>query len=284
MCILLGQDLPWGSYNVSERSGKKIPVGPACYYCGTAGAVAYPSMSFSDVVSKAKANEQFKQQLSAAREHLIKNPPPQQAWVPETVSEETSSLLLLKRSYLFLTCDEFEAMNECKIPSDVTLHELTDEAGRVTKGLLLKDPQNPHRRVELQRVVALQLERGIASSSQMLRPQQNKDLFKMLVADDVSKNRKGFTNPLDEKEVEELVKRAQAAASAVSREVPAEELAPLQSPEKKRKTGSDGGDDEMLSPMRQVSAIPTQAWRDEAKLKAKNASSGRGGRGKRSWT
>ena len=95
-----------------------------------------------------------------------------------------------------MTVEEFQAEHGCKVPSDVTLHELIDESGKSVKGLLLKDPAKPWRHVELQRCMAMSLQRGIAQSSQMLRPQQNRDLFKMLVADDVFQESQALLEPL----------------------------------------------------------------------------------------
>eukprot|EP00971_Amphidinium_carterae_P352640 6492685-Amphidinium_carterae.4 len=278
-------DLPWASHEVSKT--RKIPVGPACWFCGTVAALAYPNENWTQIVSKAKSDLAFKNELANARSRLVKHPPEARPWTAEAVQDTTSSALVLRKSMIFIGMDEFTKRYGTKIPPEQELAEIVNERGQLEKGLIMED--SSYRKVELMRTTTLTLARDMATPQQMLRPGQNKELFKMLVSDEVNKMKQSFGAILNEKDLEEVVLKAQAAqtkatnAAATAAAAAAQEPAPLGTPDKRDRGGDLDEDPTSMmrdSPVQAVSAIPAPAWQSEREETKQSSSKGRGKGGK----
>eukprot|EP00971_Amphidinium_carterae_P216078 4288988-Amphidinium_carterae.2 len=280
--MLCCEDLPWASHDVSKT--RKIPAGPACWFCGTVAALAYPGENWTQIVSKAKSDQAFKSELATARAKLVQNPPEARPWTAEAVQDTTSSAVVLRKSMIFIGAEEFAKAHGVKLPPEQDLAEIVNEKGQMEKGIIMEDKS--YRKIELLRTTTLTLARDMATPQQMLRPGQNKELFKMLVGEELNKMNQSFGAILNDKDLEEVVLKAQTAqtkaatAAATAAAAAAQEPAPLGTPDKR-----DQGDlDELIgmrdSPVQQaVSSIPEPAWRSERDEEKQSKGQGKRGKG-----
>ena len=96
------------------------------------------------------------------------------------------------------------------------------------KGLLLEDPQHPHREVRVERTQGFLLNRELGSHSHMLRPGQNKDLMAYLCEEERKKRARAWRSPLSGADVAKLIEKGKGIQMEAAK-APAkpEEAAPL---------------------------------------------------------
>ena len=209
-----------------------VPVGPACLACASVQERAFPGVSWSELVGRAKSDPDFAKSIALAKQHLLKAKAGQEPkeWIQETLDEDTEYSVVVERSLIFLAATEFERLHGCKIPSDQVLEEITDETGQKVKGLILQDTAAPWRRIRLERRTGLSLHRELGRPADMLRAGQNADLMQYLKSDEAKKQSRGWKHPLTGAEMQQLIERARSVEKRAVKDSDVVEPAPLEAP------------------------------------------------------
>ena len=215
---------------------------------------AFGTKTWADVVSSAKSSSSFAEQVSQARKRLAAKDGKmeEKAWFPESIDENMMVRVKVVRSMLFLTIAEWEEKFKTKASryaaTELVIDELQDENGAVMKGIMLQDTSSPYRRVTVESEVGKRLSKGLASSSEMLRPNQHSDLMKYLVQEDVKGRNKSLKHPMSEGDMAKLVERVEARACDQKQPSGAAhaERAPLASPTKRDEMAAESSSPEVV--------------------------------------
>ena len=259
------QDVPWAAYSVRKVAGggeEKLPQGSRCWSCGAVASLAYAHVSWAELISRAKSDKNFAQEVGQAKQRLSQRKPSGQAqdFVEETLDECCQAHVTVQRSMVFITQQDFEREHQVKLPVDI-LDEVCDEAGHKQRGLLLVNPSKPHREIIVSRRLGFDLTKRLCGSE--LRANQNRDFLQYLEVEESKKKGKHWKQPLTSNDLGELIAQCKAAQTG-SKEEPgvADAQAPLSASHTR---GSDAEAPEVLEGV-VVSALPTnilQSRRDE---------------------
>ena len=144
----------------------------------------YATLSWGEVVAKARSNEQFKAELTCARARLpkyVKEAAKEEEgdFILEDLADQTSVTLTLARSLLFVPSRSFEKEHGMTpMQAGVATTEVTDESGSKLSGVVIDDGKPRRLKVEVKQ--GLVLAKHLANAADMLRPEQTSDLFKFL--------------------------------------------------------------------------------------------------------
>ena len=100
------------------------------------------------------------------------------SWTPQSVSAQTHQGYKVIRELLFMSVAEMQKLLGAA-PQDIGLSvdTIVDEAGHNIEGVLLANPAQPLRRVEVYGMYATELNERVAAEEKQLRPAQGRETF-----------------------------------------------------------------------------------------------------------
>ena len=231
------------------RGGKEVAVGTRCQACANTVCQAYPHMSWDEAISRARTSTLFRDELFSAKQILQGG---DRKFIPEALLDRASTSLSLQRCLLFVTAGDFEKEHGVK-PQQVPgleLIELQDECGQTLKGIVMVNPNKPHRELIVSTAATMVVEKQLLEPRAQLRAGQAVDMAEWL------RSQRGKTDPAvhgcsSARSAEEVAKLVAIVKKAKERNTEEEAkrdkeplLAPLQSAEadaleRRKQDGSD---------------------------------------------
>ena len=106
-----------------------------------------------------------------------------QAFVPESLDDWQALDVIMEKSVLAYSIDEFKTEFGC-LPESIGIEPVdwTDERGQAMRMVFLQDPAEPHRRIRIQNKTGLLLQKKISTVQEQLRPRQSADLMKTIMS------------------------------------------------------------------------------------------------------
>eukprot|EP00971_Amphidinium_carterae_P025288 499361-Amphidinium_carterae.1 len=140
--------------------------------------------TWGEVVALARSSPNFQATLVAAKKKFAGTPSNtlNRDFAPEELTEDLEVTVTLARSFDFMLAKEFETKNGISAEKcGLELKELVDDTGDKVSGVLIARPEP--RKVNIEVKQGIVLSKTIASSTDMLRPGQNKELLKYLLGE-----------------------------------------------------------------------------------------------------
>eukprot|EP00971_Amphidinium_carterae_P333440 6468198-Amphidinium_carterae.4 len=148
----LSTQTDWARIIKKRSTGVEAPDGPLCKQCGEICAKAFPDKGIEECINLVKTSMDFRRQFSDAR--AVKTGKSAGSFRRQDVGSSTCSSISVKKLYIFLTVDQFEARfkvgpRALQLPVD----NLWDEEGSPCSGVLLSHDGSPwcsqYRQVEI---------------------------------------------------------------------------------------------------------------------------------------
>ena len=194
---------------------------------------SFATMSWTEVVSKARSCDIFKETLMQAKSRLATMDEQsllQPDFILEDLGEHTEVSATLVCSMIFMSAKEVEkAHNVPASALGLPLQDVMDEQGRTLQGFLLEDPAEKHRKVRVEVKQGLRLGKRLAEASDMLRADQTSDLFRWMVCETEKKKDKQWQQPVSQEQLERLLMEAKQRPRSGPEPSP-QEVAPLSNP------------------------------------------------------
>ena len=207
------QDTPWANYRLVKK--KETPTGTQCYQFASLAAKA----TWAELVTKARSSSEFKSMLSEAKQRLARPPPEpgSEEFLLEEVHDKSEATVPLGRSLLFLSTIGFQQEHGLTpAQAGISTLEMMEETGGQIVGVLVDDGEARRLTIEVRQ--GLQLSRLVAKESDMLRPEQNTELYRYLLNEQDKAKPKHSKAPIT---LEGLKAAVSAAKSKPAPEVPA---------------------------------------------------------------
>ena len=127
-------------------------------------------------MARCKVNPGFRKELTAAVK--VYEGAKGKSWTPQAVCAQTHQGYKVVRELLFMSSAEMQKLLGVG-PQEIGLSPdtIVDEAGKSVDGLLLANPSQPFRRVEVFGMYATELSERVAAEDRQLRPDQGKETF-----------------------------------------------------------------------------------------------------------
>ena len=231
-----------------------IPVGPSCLSCARAAKCGYPTYTWTELVTRAKASEAFSDQLLLVKKRLDAKPPPLKEWAGEEVAQGSRIEVRLTKCSIFFTPEDFKSVYQVPLPSDVPLTEVLDETNKPIRGFAVSDPTQPARRLEVSQVLSFSHSKQLAEAVEQARRGQHAELFGKL-AGDVVESQGQLHKAMSTSELDALVSRAKEAQVSRDAQREAAQAPPLRAPTTPPRDGAAAAEDDS-SPLHLVQAIP----------------------------
>ena len=155
----------------------------------------------------------------------------EKTFVPESLDDWQAFDVILERSLLAYTIDEFKSEFGC-LPESIGIDvcDWQDERGEAVKLVFLADPAQPQRRVRLENRAGLLLQKKVSTVQEQLRPRQSADLLKTILQKRVKSD--PWSKPSSAAEVRALAEEGKAKEAKIADELEkqrtANEAPPLQ--------------------------------------------------------
>ena len=166
-----------------QQSGSqtKLPSGSKCWECATVHSRAFGGYSWEELLLKIRTSQHLQSVFKEAK--LVLAGKAQRTFVPESLDDWQAFDVIMERTVLAYSIEEFKAEFGC-LPDSIGMetHDWHDERGEMMKLVFLQDPSEPHRRVRIQNKAGLLLQKQISGAEGQLRPRQNADLLKAIMA------------------------------------------------------------------------------------------------------
>ena len=182
-----------------------------CKTCDKVLVEGYPGVSADEAKLKFNTDSLFKRDFLGAVSVVEKKKP--KNFAPSFFEASSSTSTTVERSFIFMEPPDFEKRfgidpKRAQIPVDT----LVDDAGRRVSGILMVDPDCPHRRVRVPYKLETALSEKLLQPEACMRAMQGKDLQSYYDCDAQKHRPAGVKNPLTIEELQGMVKEAVAAA------------------------------------------------------------------------
>ena len=265
-----------------KKGGQECAVGQRCYGCAMIAQLSFPALEWQTLVAKAKSQPSFAQELKATKARWAdasRLGPVAVPFLQEHLADRSVTGYQVQRTLMMVTSSEFESKYGMKAGEVAGLqwHDVLDECGVPVRAIFLEHPFQKFRTITFSTETGFHLDTTVAPASDMLRPNQNRDLMRHLLksGSHQTPDTSGMTvEKLEHMVSEQQLKKSEAAAAAA-----ANQPAPLAVSEAQRDAASemDGMVVDLVAPTVAAMALAGERATLTGGVASKNSGKSNGG-------